>query len=93
MCEFFQLFHDEDDCLAELAAEQGVLNEASVLVAVANHETFGIRVHGERCEKLGLAAGLDSEVPRLAGIDDLFHYFAELVHLDRENSPVWRVVA
>ena len=93
MCEFFQLFHDEDDCLAELAAEEGVLNEAGVLVAVANHETFGVRVHGERCEKLGLAAGLDAEVPRLTGIDDLFYDLAELVDLDRENSPVWRVVA
>ena len=93
MCELFQLFHDENDRLAELAAEEGVLNEARVFVSVADHKTFGVRVHGERRQELGLAAGLDAEVPGLAGIDDLFHDLAELVDLDGKNPPVWRVVA
>ncbi len=78
---------------AELASEEGVLNEARVLVAVADHKTFGVRVHGERGEKLGFAAGLDAKVPGLASIDDLFHDLAELVHLDGKHAAVWRVVA
>ena len=93
VCQLFELFHDEDDCFAELAAEEGVLNEARVLVAVADHEALGVRVHGERGEELGLAPGLDAEVPGLAGVDDLLHDFAELVHLDRKNPTVGRGVA
>ena len=93
MCQLFEFFHDENDCFAELAAKEGVLNEACVFVAVADDKALGVRVHGESGEKLGLAAGFDAKVPRLAGIDDLLHDLAELVHLDRKNPPVWRVVA
>ena len=93
VCQLFEFFHDEDDCFAELAAEEGVLNEARVLVAVADDKALGVRVHGESGEKLGLAAGLDAEVPGLAGVEDFFHDFAELVHLDGKHATVWRAVA
>ncbi len=36
-------------------------------------------------EQLRLAADFEPEVERLARVQDLFHHFAQLVHLDRET--------
>ena len=91
--EFLEFFDHENHRLAELAAEECVLNEAGVLVSIADDQTLWIRVHGEGREEFRLAARLDAEVPWLAGIDDFLHDFAELVDLDRKNTPVGRGVA
>ena len=43
---------------------------------------------GECGDHLRLAPGLDAEVVGNAGVDDLLHDLAELVHLDREDAAV-----
>ena len=88
LMEFLQLLDDEDNFLAKLEAEQGGADEFVILVAVADHKTLGVGVDGERGDHLRLAPGLDAEVVGNAGVDDLLHDLAELVHLDREDAAV-----
>ena len=74
--------------LAELAAEQRDADERAVLVAVANDETFGILVHRQRGDQFRFAAGFETEMKLLAGIDDFFDHLAQLIDLDRENAAI-----
>ena len=79
--------------LPSLLPEQRDADEGAVLVAVADDQGLGVRVHGERREQLGLAAGLEAEMICLAGIDDLLDDLAQLVHLDREDAAIMALVA
>ncbi len=47
----------------------------------------------QRGEKLGLAAALDAEMPRLTRIQNLLHNLAELVDLDREDAAIFCTIA
>ena len=87
-CKLLELLDDHDDFLAELAPEQGILHEERILVAVADDEALGVAMDGQRGDQLGLAAGLDAEMERRAGIHDLLDHFAELVDLDREDAAI-----
>jgi hypothetical protein len=86
--ELGELLDDDDDLLAELAAEEGEADVVVVLVAVADDEPLGALVHGERDHQLGLGAGLEAVVVVLAGGDDLVDDLAELVDLDGEDAAV-----
>ena len=64
--ELLELLDDDDDLLAELAAEQRDSDEGAILVAVADDQALRVLVHRERREQLRFAAGLEAEVKRLA---------------------------
>ena len=76
------------DLLAELAAEQRDADERAVLVAVADDEALGILVHRQRGDQFRLASGFETEMKLLAGIDDFFDDFAQLIDLDRKNAAI-----
>ena len=63
-------------------------NEGAILVAVADDEALGVLVHRECRDQFRLAARFEAEMKFLAGIDDLFDHFAQLVDLDRENAAI-----
>ena len=90
LLQLLEFLDDHDDLLAELAPEQRDADEGAVLVAVADDEALGVVVHREPGEQLRLAARFEAEVERLAGIEDLFDDFAELVDLDREDAAIMR---
>jgi hypothetical protein len=78
--------------LPMLASEKRHADVAGVLVAVADDQRFGIAVHREAGEDLRLRSDFESVVERLAGVEDLFHDLAQLVHLDREHAAIHRLV-
>ena len=43
-------------------------------------------------EQFGLAAHFEAEIVRLAGIEDFFHYFAQLIDLNGENAAIFTLV-
>jgi len=88
-----ELLHDDDDPLAELAAEERQADVVVVLVAVADDEARRALVHRERDHELGLGARLEPVVVGPAGADDLVNDLAQLVHLDREDAAVLALVA
>ncbi len=92
LLEFLELLDHDDNGLAELAAEQSDADESAVLVAVADDEALGVLVHRERGDQFRFAAGFESEMKFLAGFDDLFDHFPQLVDLDRKNSAVMVLV-
>ena len=46
----------------------------------------------QRGEEFRFAADLDAEFVRRAGVHDFFHYFAQLIHFDREHAAVLALV-
>ena len=87
------LLDDDDDLLAELAAEEREADVVVVFVAVADDEPLRTLVHRERDHQLGLGPGLQPVVVVLAGGDDLIDDLAELVDLDGEHAAVLALVA
>ncbi len=83
-----QFLGDQDDLLVEFAPEHRHPDVGRVFVAIADDQRFGIVVHGQTGVDLGFRADLQTVVERLAGIEDLFHDFAELVDLDRKNAAI-----
>ena len=90
--ELLDLLHHEDDLFAELAAEQRVLDEELVLVAVADDERFRIAMNGQRRNQLRFAACLDAKMVGRTRVHDLLHDFAQLVHLNREDAAIFVAV-
>ena len=88
MLEFLEFFDDDDDRFAQLAAEQGDADEGAILVAVANDEALRVLVHRQRGDQFRLAARFETEMKLLAGVDDLFDHFAQLIDLDRKNAAI-----
>ncbi len=87
-----ELLDDDDDLAPELAPEEREPEELLVLVAVADGERLGVGVHPEDDEQLALRARLEPVVVGRAGVEDLLHHLAELVHLDRVDAEVARAV-
>ncbi len=93
LAELRELLDDEDDALAEPLAGERDADEERVLVAVADDQPLGAAHHRERGEQLRLAARLEAEVVRRAGVEDLLDDLAQLVHLDREHPLISSLVA
>ncbi len=90
--QFLQFFHDQDDALAQLDADQGHLDEAGVLVTVADNQAPDLILQRQAGEQFRLAADFQTEIERLARVENLLHDFAELVDLDREDAAVLALV-
>src|SRR5207249_9829714 len=88
LLKLFQFCNNNDDRFTEFAAEERNANERGIFIAVADDQTFRILVHGERGDQFGLAAGFETEMKLLAGVDNLFDNFAQLVDLDREDAAI-----
>ncbi len=86
--KLLELLDDDDDRLAEPAAEHRGPDEGAVLVAVADDEALGVLVHRERGDQLRFAARFETEMKLRAGVDDLFDHFAQLVDLDRKDAAI-----
>ena len=63
-------------------------NEGAILVTVANDQALRILVHGQRGDQFRFAAGFETKMKLLAGIDDFLDHFAQLIDLDRENAAI-----
>ncbi len=92
MPQFFQLLHDHDDFFAELLAEDRHLDEARVLVTVADDEAAHLVLQRKSGEQFRLAADFQAEIERLARIQDFLHHFAKLVHLDGKHAAIAALV-
>src|SRR6266699_1014549 len=79
LAKFLEFLHHHDDFFAQLGAQQRDANEAGIFVAVANDQAAQLALQRQAREQFGLAADLQSEVERLAGIQDFFDDFPELV--------------
>src|SRR5438874_5020991 len=86
--EFLEFFDNNDDRFAKLASEQRDPNKGAIFVTITDDEALRILVHGERGDQLRLTPGFQAEMKLLAGIDNFFDYFAQLIDLDRNNSAV-----
>ena len=54
--------------------------------------TFRVLVHRQCGDQFRFAARFEPKVKLLAGIDDFFDHFAQLIHLDRENAAILAAV-
>ena len=88
LLELFEFLGNDDHLLAELATEQRDADERRVFVAIANDETFGILVHRQCGDQFRLASGFETKMKLLAGIDNFFNDFAQLINLDRKNTAI-----
>ena len=73
---------------AQLSSKQSRADEVSVLVAVADDQALMILMKGQRRHEFRLAARLETKMPALPGVEDLFDDFAQLVDLDRKDASV-----
>ena len=87
-----ELLDDRDDLLADLAGQHGHLDEFVVLEAVADDRRVQAVGQGQHGQQLGLGAGLQAEVERLAEVEDLLDDVPLLVHLDRVDAAVVALV-
>ena len=92
LLELFQLFNHDDDQLAQFAPHKCDPNKGRILVAIANNQTFRVLVHGQGSDQLRLASRLQAEVKSLAGVNDLFDHFTQLIDFDREDTAVFSSV-
>ena len=83
-----ELLDDDEDLAPQLAAHQRQPQVLLVLVAIADGERLGIRVEREHDQELALAARLEAEVVRSAGVEDLLDHLAHLVHLGGVHAEV-----
>ena len=90
--ELGELLDDRDHLLADLAGEHGHLDELIVLEAVADDGRIGRFGQGEHGQQLGLRAGLDAEMVRLAEVEDLLDDMPLLVDLDRVDAAIISLV-
>ena len=85
---------DHDHRLAaEASGEDGRLDVALILVAVADQQRLGVIHQGEGDQQFRLAAGLQTEVPALAAGHELLDDMALLVALHGEDPLVATGVA
>ena len=91
--QFLDLLDDQDNLLAKLAAQERVLDEDGVLVAVANDDAFRVTVDRQRSEEFRLAAAFQAEMKIVASVEDFLHHLTQLVDLDREYAAVRLLVA
>ena len=87
-----ELLDDRDDLLADLAGEHRHLDELVVLEAVADDRRVRRFGQGEHGQQLGLGAGLEPEMVRLAEVEDLLDDVPLLVHLDRVDAAITALV-
>ena len=85
------LLDDRDDLLADLAGEHRHLDEFVVLEAVADDRRLEVG-QGEHGQQLGLGAGLEPEMERLAEVEYLLDDMPLLVHLDRIDAAITALV-
>ena len=88
LVKLLKLLHDENHLLPQLQSDQRSPDKLIILVAVSDHKTLRIGVHGDRGDQLRLTPRLDPKVVWQSGIHDLLHNLAKLIHLDRENSAI-----
>src|SRR5690625_2561800 len=86
--DFGNLLDDDKDFFAEFPSAEGEPDIFIVFVTIADDQAFQIVVEGEGDQEFRFATGFDSEIVRFARVENLFDDLAELVDLDRKNSPV-----
>ena len=92
MRQLGELLDHDQDLAPELAPYQREPQVLLVLVAVADGERFGVRVHRKHDEELALAARFQAEVPGRACVEDLLDHLAHLVHLGRVDAEILPLV-
>ena len=90
--QFVEFLHDDEYALAHLLCEQRQFDVALVLVSVADDERVALTLECYDGMQLGFGTRLQSEIELAAVRDDLFHHRLHLVHLDRINDEVFRLV-
>ena len=83
-----QLLHHDEYSLAHLLRQQGQLDVALVLVAVADYERVALALHRDDGVQLGLRAGLEAEVELAPVADNLLDDGLHLVNLDGIDDEV-----
>ena len=79
-------------CLPILRASIGHLDELVVLEAVADDRRVHAVGQGQHRQQLGLGAGLEAEVERLAEVENLLDDVPLLIDLDRIDAAVIALV-
>jgi len=88
LAQFLELLDHHDHLLVQLGAEQRHADEAGVLVTIADNQAASWLLHRQAGEQLRLAADLQTEIERLAGIQDFLHHLAQLIHFDGEDAAI-----
>ena len=86
--DFLDLFHHQDDLLAQLAAQERGLDINGILIAVADDQAFPVVMEGQGRVEFRLGTDLKAVMERLARVDDLLDHLAQLVDLDGINAAV-----
>src|SRR5207253_846446 len=92
LAQFLKLLNHHDDLLAKFCPQQCHFDETGILIAVANNQAAHLALHRQSGEQLRLAAYFEAEIERLAGIQNFFHHFAKLVHLDRKHTAIFTLI-
>src|SRR6266496_1382637 len=88
LLQFFQFFRDDNDRFAKFATKQRDANESGIFIAVADDQTLGVFLHGERSNQLRFAACFEPKVELFAGVDNFLDDLAQLIDFDGENAAI-----
>src|SRR5205823_1663030 len=83
-----EFFDDRNDLLADLASQDGHLDEFVVFEAVADDRHLQPVGLSQDHQQLGFRSRLQAEVERTPEIEKLFDHVPLLVHFDRVNAAV-----
>src|SRR5262245_37682623 len=92
LAQFLEFLDHHDHFFSQLGSQKRDPDEIRVLVSVTNNQTAKLALQGQPGEELGLAPNLQAEIKRFPCIQNLFHHFAELINLNRENTAVTALV-
>ena len=89
--QFGVFFNHRDDPAADLLGQHRHLDVFVVFEAVADDWRIVVGERHHR-QQFGLRPGFQTELVRLAKLENLFHYLALLIHFNRINAAVLAVV-
>jgi len=74
--------------MAKSPSQDGCFDVTTILVAVADQESFWVAGKRECDEELCFAASFQSEIPAVATINEVLNNVALLIALDREDTLI-----
>src|SRR5882724_7259800 len=88
LLQFFQFFRDDNDRFAKFAPKQRDANESGIFIAVADDQTLGVFLHGERSNQLRFAACFEPKMKLFACIDNFLDDLAQLIDFNGKNAAI-----
>ena len=91
--QLVQFFYYEEDAFSHLLRQQSKFNVAFIFISVTDDQRIGVHIDSNHCMQFGLGTSLQSKIELLAVADDLLNHRAHLIHFNRIDNKILRLVA